>query len=230
MHEKKGHLGITFRNKCPKNKHHMSKNDYSTSYRDGLKQKIIDTALPLFKENGIKAVKMDDIATILGISKRTLYEIIGDKEHLLFECVKHDTEKQHAMFGEHARIAENEMDMLAFFLKIKLKDIGTVNPSYFTEMYKYDSIMDYLRKKGAEQRAQSIGFMKKGIEDGFFRDDLNYEIVHVMSDATISHVMQTEMYKRYDFKDIFRTFIFVHLRGCCTKKGLDYLEAFLAQE
>ena len=59
MHEKKGYLGITFRNKCPKNKHHMSKNDYSTSYRDGLKQKIIDTALPLFKENGIKAVKMD---------------------------------------------------------------------------------------------------------------------------------------------------------------------------
>ena len=83
MHEKKGYLGITFRNKCPKNKHHMSKNDYSTSYRDGLKQKIIDTALPLFKENGIKAVKMDDIATILGISKRTLYEIIGDRKSVV---------------------------------------------------------------------------------------------------------------------------------------------------
>lgn len=208
----------------------MFNNDHSTSYRDSLKQKIIETALPLFKEHGIKAVKMDDIATVLGISKRTLYEIISDKEHLLFECVKHDTEQQHALFREHAGIAENEMDMLAFYLKEKLRDIGTVNPSYFTEMYKYSGIMNYLRKKSAEQRAQSIGFMKKGIEDGFFRDDLNYEIVHVMSDAAISHVMQTEMYKRYDFKEILRTFIFVHLRGCCTKKGLDYLDAFLEQE
>ena len=208
----------------------MLKNDFITPYRDGLKQKIIDTALPLFKEHGIKAVKMDDIATVLGISKRTLYEVVIDKEHLLFECVKYDTERQHALFAEYAEIAKNEMDMLAYFLKVKFNEISTINPDYFTEMYKYTNIMDYLRKSGAEQRTRSIMFMKKGIEDGFFRNDLNYEILHIMSDAAITHVMQTKMYEKYEFHDIFRTFIFVHLRGCCTRKGLDYLDEFLGQE
>ena len=46
-----------------------------TDYRRGLKGKILNMAMTLFVKNGIKAVKMDDIAHALGISKRTLYEI-----------------------------------------------------------------------------------------------------------------------------------------------------------
>lgn len=36
-----------------------------------------------FLSKGVKAVKMDDIAMSLSISKRTLYEIFADKEDLL---------------------------------------------------------------------------------------------------------------------------------------------------
>ena len=56
-----------------------------TIYRKELKGKILKTAMEQFLLHGIKKIKMDDIAKILGISKRTLYEIYQDKEQLLYE-------------------------------------------------------------------------------------------------------------------------------------------------
>ncbi|WP_303669866.1 TetR/AcrR family transcriptional regulator, partial [uncultured Alistipes sp.] len=43
------------------------------------KERIIDQAMQMFVAQGIKAVRMDDIARQLGVSKRTLYEEFGDK-------------------------------------------------------------------------------------------------------------------------------------------------------
>ena len=43
------------------------------------KEYIIERASEMFVANGIKSVRMDDIAHNLGVSKRTLYELFGDK-------------------------------------------------------------------------------------------------------------------------------------------------------
>ena len=50
-----------------------------SAYKQGLRSKIIETALKDFLSRGIRAVRMDDVATELKISKRTLYEIFGTK-------------------------------------------------------------------------------------------------------------------------------------------------------
>ena len=36
----------------------------------------------MIKSLGVKSVRMDDVATSLGMSKRTLYEMFGDKEEI----------------------------------------------------------------------------------------------------------------------------------------------------
>ena len=48
--------------------------------RPELRERIIDIAVEAFSAHGIKSITMDDIATSLGISKRTLYEVFSDKE------------------------------------------------------------------------------------------------------------------------------------------------------
>ena len=53
----------------------MQKNSSVTSYRQQLREKILKISMEEFKSKGIRAVKMDDIAALLGISKRTLYEM-----------------------------------------------------------------------------------------------------------------------------------------------------------
>ena len=49
---------------------------------------IIDRASKMFVSQGVKAVRMDDIAQELSVSKRTLYELFGDKEELLYHSIR----------------------------------------------------------------------------------------------------------------------------------------------
>lgn len=207
----------------------MRKTGNTTAYRESLKLRILGTAMPLFKSKGVKAVKMDDIATEMAISKRTLYEIYSNKEDLLYECVKYDSEKMVGQIVEYARSVDNEMDVIAYYLKVRLKDLGSINPCFFTEMHKYTRIVDFLQKNNERQKSNSRQFVQKGIEHGFFRDDLNYDIVHKIGDAAMNYVMRSKMYQKYSLKEIFRTFIVVYMRGCCTEKGLKYLEEFMEE-
>ena len=64
----------------------MHKDNLQTNYRMELPAKIMHVAMREFRRCGVKAVKMDDIASRLSISKRTLYEIFSNKEELLLDC------------------------------------------------------------------------------------------------------------------------------------------------
>ena len=207
----------------------MRKTCGTTAYRESLRRKILDTAILLFKQKGIKAVRMDDIATEIAISKRTLYEIYSNKEDLLFECLRNENELMTKKLSDYALTAENEMAVIAYFIKLRLKDLGSINPLFFTEMNKYERIMEFFRQSKEKQAAHSQVFMQKGIERGFFRDNLNYGIVSKMGDAAMDFVMQTRLYEQYKLDEIFHTFIIVFLRGCCTEKGLAYLDRFISE-
>ena len=58
------------------------------------KERIIEQAMHMFVSQGIKSVRMDDIAQQLGVSKRTLYELFGDKEGLLYLAMDRYFEKK----------------------------------------------------------------------------------------------------------------------------------------
>ena len=51
------------------------------------KERIIEQAMHMFVSQGIKSVRMDDIAQQLRVSKRTLYELFGDKEGYIYRMV-----------------------------------------------------------------------------------------------------------------------------------------------
>ena len=59
----------------------------NNSLRNSLRERVVETAFDAFVSQGIKCVTMDEIANILGISKRTLYEVFADKETLLVDCI-----------------------------------------------------------------------------------------------------------------------------------------------
>ena len=52
------------------------------------KEEIIHATQELIARNGIRAVRVDEIAQTLGISKRTLYEMFTDKNDLVSACLE----------------------------------------------------------------------------------------------------------------------------------------------
>ncbi len=51
------------------------------------REQIIRTTHELITRDGIRAVRVDEIVAMLGISKRTLYELFADKTELITACL-----------------------------------------------------------------------------------------------------------------------------------------------
>lgn len=207
---------------------HKNKINNTSDSRNCLKRRILETAMELFKENGVKKIKMDDIANNLSISKRTLYEIYSNKEDLLLECMKHNDELLAQDLACYANKAENEIDIIVYFMKNKLQALDAINPAFFSDINKYPTIVDYLHKTHkAERKTGQQDFFRQGIEHGFFMSSFNFEIISQFFDITMKHVMETEMYRKYSLQEIFQNLILLTLRGCCTEKGIKQLDKFL---
>ena len=52
------------------------------------KERVIAKSIDLFTKSGIRLVTMDQIASAVGMSKRTIYELFKDKDKLLFQCIE----------------------------------------------------------------------------------------------------------------------------------------------
>ena len=208
----------------------MQENVEISKYKRGLREKIPEVAMRLFTERGINSVRMDDVAQTMGISKRTIYELYNKKEDLLFEVVvKHFKQRLDVMELVTSR-CNNVMEILLEVYRMKVADFKNTNPLFFTEMVKYPELQHFLIEQNDHMRENSLLFIQRGVDEGYFRSDLDYQMAVLQFDAMGQYVMEKELYKQYSIEDIFRNLVFVSLRGLCTDKGIKAIDAMLEQK
>ncbi len=196
-----------------------------TEYRQQLRQHILEAATHAFHTKGIKAVRMDDIANMLSVSKRTIYEIYDNKEQLLMETVIHEHEsfEQHmlsyAMTGNH-----HVIDIVLEFYRTQMKTLSDMTPNYYVELHKYPKVVDWLEQKHKEKEEKSMMFFRQGISEGYFRTDANYELISAIGNASLNYIMEHQLYKQYNLKRIFKDVVMLFVRGFCTLKGIKELD------
>ena len=195
----------------------------SSNYRQTLRQRILAAAMMAFRLKGVKAVRMDDIASQLSISKRTLYEIYSNKELLLYECVRDHDETMERLLAEQITAESSVMDILICFMRLHIEDSSKTNPQFYVELVKYPRVKQYIEERRQKQSSRATGFMLRGVEEGFFRKDINYQIFNIMIDAFMMQVVERELYKTIPLSEIIQNVIIVILRGFCTDKGLAYI-------
>ena len=82
-----------------------------------------------------------------------------------------------------------------------------------------------ISKRRKEKTTQVIEFIKRGIAEGFFLENTNYEILSKLSDASTCYIMSSYLYNQYSIKEIFKTFVQLYVRGICTEKGIRLLDS-----
>ena len=75
-------------------------------------------------------------------------------------------------------------------------------------------------------RGQFLDFLHRGVSEGYFRNDINYDLIAYMFEALGKYIMSHQLYHKYTMKDVFDNLIFVSLRGLCTPKGIAILDRF----
>lgn len=204
----------------------MHKDNLQTNYRMELPAKIMQVAMREFRRCGVKAVKMDDIASRLSISKRTLYEIFSNKEELLLECVRMQEEafdSHMAEFGSDSSL--NSIDIILEFYRFQMQNVSDVSPAFYEELSKYGHVMEFLNKKRIKRNANAKEFFTHGVSEGYFRKDVDFDIVSQIGAASMEHAMKTKMYEKYGMKGLLHNILFLFLRGLCTQEGIALLDA-----
>lgn len=192
-----------------------------TEYKKELRGKLLSTAMAEFSSRGIKAVKMDDIAAKLGISKRTMYEIYSKKEDILLEGIlRHDEIKENE-FAEFINEApRTTMDILIEFFRMQMKTAASVCPQFYSDLHKYQNVLETISKKHCESDQRALDFFKKGIDEGYFRSDFDYTLLLTIVRQSMQYVMDSQLYKQYGTQHLFRNMIMLFIRGFATQKGI----------
>lgn len=198
-------------------------------HRQELRQRITATALQAFKEKGIKAVRMDDLAEMLNISKRTLYEVFETKKDLIYACITHNftmEQATHEALIRHRK--DNVLECCFMVMENILESFSRTSPEFFRDLQKYPRFLELRNEQFQKDTNEMVAFLEKGKEQGLFRDDIRFELILDLLSPRVDSTFSRHMGRTYTIKEIFYYVVVTLLRGCATGRGRDVIDDFLA--
>lgn len=197
--------------------------------RPKLREKIIDAAVTLFEKKGIKGVTMDDIASSFGISKRTLYEVFTDKETLLIECVRRGQAEADEYLKQVRDNSDNVLEVLLKGYQRSIEKFHTTNKKFFEDIKRYPRAYNLIKNGNNRNAEDTINFFRLGVEQGYFRDDVNFAIVALLVHEQLDLLMGSDLCSKYPFLEVYESIMFTSLRGISTEKGAILLDDFIRE-
>ncbi|WP_259014971.1 TetR/AcrR family transcriptional regulator [Emticicia fluvialis] len=193
-----------------------------------IKERILKTAESLFRKFGIRSVSMDDIASELGISKKTIYQNFEDKDSIVYEIARTnmvcDIEESERIYKESA----NPIEQVFKETTLLRKQASTINPAVFYDLKKYHPktwqlFQEYNKVNFLEIVKQNL---REGIAQGYYREDINIEILSRLRMEEVEFAFSREVFPPESFNqmDVHTTLIDHFLRGIMTPKGLAFYE------
>lgn len=196
----------------------------TNDYRRELKSKIIEYAMNEFRQRGIKAVKMDEISRGLHVSKRTVYEIFGDKEELLLAGIRAQNEELRRMLDQFAsENNHNVIDIICYFYRVQMELCEQVGVKFYEEIQHMPRVVAYMKSVHEHEVEDRIRFYECGVKEGLFRSDIDYPFISNVGYITMNEIMHLQLYRMYSMQTIFDNFFMVIVRGICTERGLELL-------
>lgn len=202
--------------------------EYS-SYKLSLMPSIVKEARKCFMERGINAVKMDDIAKSLGISKRTLYELYSNKEDLLVEVIKSIKTERNQHLAHFAEDSDNVMDILIEALRMQIADTSRTNVAFYKDMTKYPKAATFLTEHLENMKDSALKFYNTGVKEGYFIDNIDFEVFLKIFSGTMNMIRITTEFKELTYRELFTNYIYVNVRGFCTSKGIVRIDNFVKE-
>ena len=199
------------------------------SHREDLREKVILEAMEAFKKYGIKSIRMDDIANLLKMSKRTLYEIFEDKEALLKECILYHQEVNQKGLEQIVNESRNVLEVILKCYKGSIEMYHQTNKKFFEDIKKYPRIYEMICNRREQDNTVVINFLKRGVDQGIFRADINFAIIHALLREQMDLLMNSNVSKQFSFLEVYEAIIFTYLRGIATHKGAQELDDFICE-
>ncbi|MEO0311478.1 MAG: hypothetical protein RIQ89_1135 [Bacteroidota bacterium] len=196
----------------------MGKNDDQL-----LRERIIHKAKELFFRHGIRMVTMDQIATDLGMSKKTVYEMFKDKEAIIIQLMEFELKRQEDEMNAIRKSSINAVEEIMKTMQFFTIAYSKVTPIFFFELQKYHAAIwqHFLKFKDQCVCTMIEENLRIGIKQELYRKDLKVKILARMRMQQIDMAYDTRIFPIESFNpfDVQICMLEHFLYGICTLKG-----------
>ena len=196
-----------------------------------MKDKILYKATEMFLNLGFKSVTMDDIATELGVSKKTIYNHFSNKTDLVNEVTNSVFEIVCDGIDLICRKEDNPIDELYQIKRFSMEYLKNekTSPQYQLQKY-YPKIYSTLKTKQFDVMQDCIiENLRRGVELGFYRQSIDIGFISRIYFNGIMGLKDAELFplKQFSMNNIMSFYLEYHLRGICTEEGINKLNEII---
>ncbi len=188
-----------------------------------VRQRIIEGAMRLFNQYGVRSVTMDDVAREVSMSKKTLYQYFTNKDGLVTAAAKSHIDMEKREYAQIAGTAENAIDELRQIADCMRKDMSDMNPSLLFDLQKFhreawDTFLDF---KDEFIRGNIEDNLKRGIKEGYYRDDIDVRILSKFRVEQVQMIFDPRIFsaEEYNFLEVQMQLYHHFVCGLLTHKG-----------
>lgn len=182
---------------------------------------------------GLRSVSMDDIASGLGISKKTIYQYYADKDQLVNEVISHTLVHNQSCCQHDCNCSENAVHEIFLSVDFMIDIFQSMNSSVLFDLQKYHpgAFEKFLQHKNEFVFEMISENLRRGIREGLYRPDINIDILarfRVESTLLPFNPLFAEKVK-LSMADIQRELALHFLYGLVTDKGRKLLVSYQQQ-
>lgn len=135
---------------------------------------LLLAAARMFNERGFHATSLDDVAASLGVTKPVIYHYLGNKDQVLFECVRNGLRQMQEAADRAGREPGTGLERLKAFLcrfaEVNMSDFGSCVIRTAEESLSPESRVRLRALKGEIDRAMR-GLIEEAVRDDSVRCD-----------------------------------------------------------
>jgi DNA-binding XRE family transcriptional regulator len=182
----------------------------------------------LYMKYGIKSITMDDVARELGISKKTLYQYVTDKDDLVGKFIDNEIELGQKQICDCFTVGFNAIEELFEISLFMNKIMREQNPATEHDLKKY--YQQHYQKIVKARRDGIFSYillnLKKGKKERLYREDMNEEIIAKLYVSRAENIHNNDIYSVEEFTSykMYVELLTYHIRGIATEKGIVVLE------
>ena len=188
-----------------------------------IKDRILQHAAQLFMRNGIKSVSMDDIATSMAMSKKTLYKWFDNKDEMVRAVMAQRLQATQCECTELQSQATSAIDELFRLMDWMRQQFSGLHPSIFYDMLKFypATWQLWLNHKQEYILAQITDNLRRGMAEELYRADLDVEVIARLRLAQIELAFNAEVFppRHFEVQRLQQVILEHFMLGIATLKG-----------
>jgi AcrR family transcriptional regulator len=143
------------------------------------KQRIQKGAHDLVMQYGIRSVSMDDIATNLGMSKKTIYQYFIDKDELVEAVVDEVIDTNQCACNADISRSENAVHEIFLVMDMMAEMFKTMNPFILHDMQKYHpaAFRKFMKFKNEFLFNVCSQNLNRGVKEELYRPEIAIDIL-----------------------------------------------------